>query len=132
MMTDLGPTAAQIESMRHTVMQQVERRSIFQDQAPREAPSVSTRPTALDGLRGLAAMHIVLRLLYLVAVPFLKTTGGTSPGSPYWWISNTPLKALSAGSEAVLVFFVLSGVVVALPALGKRVFRGRIFSAAGS
>jgi hypothetical protein len=35
MTTDLGPTAAQIESMRHTVMQQVEKRSIFQDQPDR-------------------------------------------------------------------------------------------------
>jgi peptidoglycan/LPS O-acetylase OafA/YrhL len=96
----------------------------FQDQvhAHRKTPSVSTRLTALDGLRGLAALVVVLHHLYLVAVPFLKATDGTSPGSPYWWISNTPLKALSAGSEAVLVFFVLSGLVVALPALGKKGF----------
>jgi len=32
-------------------------------------------------------------------------------------MSQTPLKLMTAGSEAVLVFFVLSGLVVALPAL---------------
>ena len=94
----------------------------FQDGAHGEAPSASIRLTALDGLRGVAAMVVVLHHLYLVAVPFLKATGGTSPGSAYWWISNTPLKALSAGSEAVMVCFVLSGLVVALPALGNKGF----------
>jgi peptidoglycan/LPS O-acetylase OafA/YrhL len=37
-------------------------------------------------------------------------------------VSETPLKILTAGSEAVLVFFVLSGLVVALPALRQSRF----------
>jgi peptidoglycan/LPS O-acetylase OafA/YrhL len=64
-------------------------------------------------------MVVVLHHLYLVASPFLKKLG-TGPGSLYWWISETPLKLLSAGTEAVLVFFVLSGLVVALPTLGRK------------
>lgn len=82
----------------------------------------ASRLTALDGLRGVAALVVVLHHLLLVAAPFLKSSGGTAPGSLYWWISETPLKLLSAGSEAVLVFFVLSGLVVALPALGRKSF----------
>jgi peptidoglycan/LPS O-acetylase OafA/YrhL len=62
---------------------------------------------------------VVFHHLYLVAAPFLKKSG-TGPGSLYWWISETPIKLLSAGTEAVLVFFVLSGLVVALPTLRQK------------
>ena len=88
----------------------------------RTGTPASSRLTALDGLRGVAALVVVLHHLLLVATPFLKSTGGTAPGSVYWWISETPLKLFSAGVEAVLVFFVLSGLVVALPALGRKGF----------
>lgn len=70
----------------------------------------------------MAALVVVLHHLFLVATPFLKSAGGTAPGSLYWWVAETPLKLFSAGSEAVLVFFVLSGLVVALPALAKKSF----------
>jgi peptidoglycan/LPS O-acetylase OafA/YrhL len=85
-------------------------------------PAPASRLTALDGLRGVAALVVMLHHLYLVAVPSLRNSGGSSPGSLYWWVSETPLKILTAGSEAVLVFFVLSGLVVALPALRKSRF----------
>ena len=78
--------------------------------------------TSLDGLRGVAALIVMLHHLYLVAVPALKAGGGSATWSAYWWVSETPLKILTAGSEAVLVFFVLSGLVVALPALRKKGF----------
>lgn len=42
-----------------------------------------------------------------------------SPGSLTWWFSYTPLKLLTAGTEAVIVFFVLSGLVVTLPVLRR-------------
>jgi peptidoglycan/LPS O-acetylase OafA/YrhL len=80
-------------------------------------PVSKSRLTALDGLRGVAALVVVFHHIYLVAGPPLRRGGGSAPGSPYWWVSETPLKILTAGSEAVLVFFVLSGLVVALPAL---------------
>ena len=84
--------------------------------------AASTRLTSLDGLRGVAALVVMLHHLYLVATPALTNGGGSAPGSPYWWMSETPLKILTAGSEAVLVFFVLSGLVVALPVLRKTRF----------
>ena len=62
-------------------------------------------------------MVVVLYHLFLVAEPVLRRQGESGVGSPLWWVSQTPLKLLTAGSEAVLVFFVLSGLVVALPAL---------------
>lgn len=67
-------------------------------------------------------MVVVLYHLYLVAEPVLRREGGSGVGSALWWVSQTPLKLLSAGSEAVLVFFVLSGLVVALPALKSPAF----------
>ena len=72
------------------------------------------RLAPLDGIRGLAAVIVVVYHLSLVAKPYLDT--GTV-GDAWWWINSTPLKLLSAGTECVLVFFVLSGLVVALPAL---------------
>lgn len=38
-------------------------------------------------------------------------------GATWAWLTQSPLKILFPGTEAVLVFFVLSGLVVALPAL---------------
>ncbi|CAN5271427.1 acyltransferase [soil metagenome] len=60
--------------------------------------------------------------LLLMAEPELRRLGGSGVGSVFWWISQTPLKLLTAGSEAVLVFFVLSGLVVALPAVRSSKF----------
>ena len=72
--------------------------------------SANTRLTGLDGLRGIAALVVVLYHVSLVARPFL---------SPEEWalLTQTPLKLFTAGTESVLVFFVLSGLVVTLPAL---------------
>lgn len=86
-----------------------------------DRPAVPATPAgrlrALDGLRGVAALIVMFHHIYLVAVPALRSGGGSGPGSIFWWVSETPVKILTAGSEAVLVFFVLSGLVVALPAL---------------
>jgi peptidoglycan/LPS O-acetylase OafA/YrhL len=80
----------------------------------------SGRLIALDGLRGIAALVVVLHHIYQIARPFIEpTVHAWVPGSLWWFISATPIKLLSAGSEAVLVFFVLSGVVVPLPLLAK-------------
>jgi peptidoglycan/LPS O-acetylase OafA/YrhL len=65
---------------------------------------------------------VVFHHIYHVARPFIEPkVDAWVPGSPWWWISSTPLKLLSAGSESVLIFFVLSGLVVPLPLLAKGV-----------
>lgn len=69
---------------------------------------------SLDGLRGIAAVVVLLYHLSLIARPYLDTG---DRGDAWWWLTETPLKLATAGTEAVLVFFVLSGLVVALPAL---------------
>ncbi|MGK9146612.1 acyltransferase [Plantibacter flavus] len=74
----------------------------------------SSRLPSLDGVRGVASIVVVLYHVSLLARPF--ATGSVS--EPVWDIATeTPLKLLFAGTEAVQVFFVLSGLVVALPLL---------------
>ena len=70
----------------------------------------SARITGLDGLRGFASLAVVLYHLSLIARPELSETA-------WAWLTQSPLKLLFPGTEAVLVFFALSGLVVALPAL---------------
>jgi peptidoglycan/LPS O-acetylase OafA/YrhL len=72
------------------------------------------RLTQLDGLRGIAALIVVIFHLSLIAQPYLDTN---STGDAWWWLSETPLRLATDGTQAVLLFFVLSGLVVALPAL---------------
>lgn len=71
---------------------------------------VVSRIRSLDGLRGAAALAVVFHHVSLVARPELDRT-------TWAWLTQTPLKLLFPGTESVLVFFVLSGLVVALPAL---------------
>jgi len=73
----------------------------------------AARLVALDGLRGVAALVVVLFHVTEIARPVAQ---GASPAA-WWAITQTPAKLLTSGTEAVLVFFVLSGLVVALPAL---------------
>jgi peptidoglycan/LPS O-acetylase OafA/YrhL len=56
---------------------------------------------------------VLLYHLSLIARPHLDTGKGLDA---WWWLTETPLKVFTAGTESVLVFFVLSGLVVALPA----------------
>ncbi|WP_157007398.1 acyltransferase family protein [Agromyces laixinhei] len=65
---------------------------------------------ALDGIRGVAALVVVFYHLTLVAQPFIDPVS-------WAWLTQSPLKILTIGTESVLVFFVLSGLVVALPTL---------------
>jgi peptidoglycan/LPS O-acetylase OafA/YrhL len=91
---------------------------------PNTAPE---RLGSLDGLRGVAALVVVFHHLSLVSPLFADLY--LSPeyqepaiGSGTWWLTATPLQALLAGQEAVVVFFVLSGLVVALPAVSREGF----------
>lgn len=70
----------------------------------------SQRIASLDGVRGVASLVVVVYHCSLVAMPHLDGTLAT-------WLTQSPSKLIFAGTEAVLVFFVLSGFVVALPVL---------------
>jgi peptidoglycan/LPS O-acetylase OafA/YrhL len=88
------------------------------------------RLRALDGLRGIAAAVVVLHHLTLIAEPVLQgIPGATDPWSAWWILEHSPLKLLTAGREAVFVFFVLSGLVVPLPALRSGSFSWPGFAA---
>jgi len=102
----------------------------LQQEPLREPTAVAAKPVvprrrnrerlhALDGLRGIAAFIVVLHHVSLIAEPVSQPPGELVPWSAWWWVERTPLKLLTAGHEAVIVFFVLSGVVVVLPALKR-------------
>jgi peptidoglycan/LPS O-acetylase OafA/YrhL len=91
---------------------------------PAPVPVGAPRLRALDGLRGIAAVVVVLHHSALldqgVSDVYLDPAKPITPFAAL--ITRTPLQLLFSGQEAVLVFFVLSGLVVALPALGDRPF----------
>lgn len=62
----------------------------------------------------MAAVVVLLYHTSLIAQPVLQSRGGEGLWDA---VTSSPLKLLFAGTEAVLVFFALSGLVVALPAL---------------
>ncbi|GAA4485363.1 acyltransferase [Microbacterium panaciterrae] len=82
------------------------------------------RFTALDGLRGLAAVIVVFYHAVLASPwgnGFQVVLGGGVPDSRFVdALANTPLRYFVMGPEAVIVFFVLSGFVLIAPLLGGR------------
>lgn len=76
------------------------------------------RVYSLDGLRGVAAVVVFVHHVFLTQ-PALAEASRANPGhlgTMSWLFTHTPLHLLWAGTEAVFVFFVLSGLVLALPA----------------
>lgn len=76
------------------------------------------RVYSLDGLRGVAAVVVFVHHVFLTQ-PALAEAYRADPGrldAMSWLFTHTPLHLLWAGTEAVFVFFVLSGLVLALPA----------------
>lgn len=82
------------------------------------------RIEGLDGLRGVAAMVVVLLHSLLLSdafvTPFADPRPTTTPADAMWWLTHTPLHLPWEGSVAVFVFFVLSGFVLCLPARRSR------------
>lgn len=73
---------------------------------------------SLDGLRGVAAVVVFIHHVFLTQ-PALAEAYRAHPGrldAMTWLFTHTPLHLIWAGTEAVFVFFVLSGLVLALPA----------------
>ncbi len=84
------------------------------DQAP-PAPRRSTRFGSLDVLRGLAALVVVVHHSVLVAPALAAAYGpGDTEGTAATLLTFTPLHLLWNGPAAVTVFFVLSGLVLAV------------------
>lgn len=75
-----------------------------------------TRYRSLDGLRGVAALVVVVHHCLLTSIVLAATyRGGTTSGwGPSEVLARTPLHLLWDGTGMVLVFFVLSGFVLTL------------------
>jgi peptidoglycan/LPS O-acetylase OafA/YrhL len=71
---------------------------------------------SLDGLRGVAALTVVVFHFFSAYVPGLLSDQTDTP----WWGSDTPLAVLFNGGFAVSVFFVLSGFVIANSAAQRK------------
>jgi peptidoglycan/LPS O-acetylase OafA/YrhL len=79
------------------------------------AGPLTQRLHSLDGLRGIAALAVVLHHALLVvpalAAPYYDQ-GPAAQWTTEWWLSHTPIHALWEGKAAVYVFFILSGFVL--------------------
>jgi peptidoglycan/LPS O-acetylase OafA/YrhL len=74
---------------------------------------------SLDGLRGVAAAVVLIHHSLLTIPSFANGNLHLSVPDSRSWLVYTPLHLFWAGGEAVVVFFVLSGFVLTLPALRR-------------
>jgi peptidoglycan/LPS O-acetylase OafA/YrhL len=81
------------------------------------------RLRSLDGLRGVAALVVVMYHAVTTWTPFAlearRLIPAGPPGTALWWLSATPLSLAVSGGQAVIVFFVLSGIAMTLPVLKR-------------
>ena len=87
------------------------------EQSSRAGSSRPARLASLDGLRGIAALVVVVHHAALTLPSLALQNSAPDGSSRAWWFAYTPLHLVWAGGEAVLVFFVLSGLVLVLPHL---------------
>lgn len=89
----------------------------------RPAAAQPQRLSSLDGLRGIAAVVVLIHHA-LLTLPQLADAyydmDGLSEISLAWILTYTPLHVFWAGAEAVSLFFILSGIVLTLPVLRAR------------
>lgn len=87
----------------------------------------ASRDRALDGLRGVAALVVLTSHLFVASDPTfadaLLAPGSEQGSALEWALIYTPLHVFWGGNEAVTVFFVLSGYVLALPVARGGSFR---------
>lgn len=97
---------------------------------PQTTPGAGARVRSLDGVRGIAALIVVFHHAIQLHPTFAHVQAAESAGdapAPVWALTHTPLHVLWAGEEAVLIFFVLSGFVLALPATRGPIAWGRYY-----
>lgn len=92
----------------------------------RALPDKHRRP-ALDGLRGVAASVVVLHHVVLASVPSIASAYRPGGGGSEVPLGLRALGLLWAGPAFVIVFFVLSGFVLALPAASGSAFDARAY-----
>jgi peptidoglycan/LPS O-acetylase OafA/YrhL len=87
---------------------------------PQNGTSAPGRVSSLDGLRGIAAGVVVIHHTLLIAPPLADAYLPDPPDADglTWYLTRTPAHLFWAGSEAVSVFFVLSGYVLWLQMCG--------------
>jgi peptidoglycan/LPS O-acetylase OafA/YrhL len=77
------------------------------------------RLVVLDSIRGLAAFIVVIHHCLLTQPAFCEFFFSSwrvkASTGPQWLLFDTPLRLLWGGSEAVTLFYILSGLVLALP-----------------
>ncbi|WP_314854025.1 acyltransferase [uncultured Microbacterium sp.] len=88
------------------------------------------RYASLDGLRGAAALVVVATHI-LVVIPAVSAViwrhEEPPVGSGAWLLFRTPLVVLTLGDQAVMIFFIMSGFVLALSLLrGPQTPRGTL------
>jgi len=92
---------------------------------------VPRRIESLDGLRGVAALivlvHHALLLIPALAAPYYLPGAAGDSGSWAWLMVHTPIHLLWDGIGPVYIFFVLSGLVLALPVLRAQRFDWRTY-----